>query len=64
MEMKASSFMAFTPILSPVQICKCARKVLTDIANSNASPLCILTLLARRGREKSKRIATPWSNGK
>lgn len=51
MEMKASDFMAFATTLSAGQICKYARKVLTDITNSNASPLCIRTLLARRGRE-------------
>lgn len=62
MHMKPSSFQGFTPILSTAQLCKYARKVLTDIANSNVSPLC--TELARRGRQNLKRIATPWSNGK
>lgn len=47
MEVKASSFMAFTPIFSAVQICKYARKLLTHIAISNAS-MCFL--VAEKGK--------------
>lgn len=51
MHVKAGSFQGFTPILSAAQLCKHVRKVLTDIANGNVSPVCILALLARRGRQ-------------
>lgn len=61
MHTKPGSFQGFTPILSAAQLCKYARKVLTDIANSNVSSLCVV--LARKGRQ-NLRIATPWSNGK
>lgn len=66
MHTKAGSFQGFTPILSAAQLCKYARKVLTDMLIV-VSLHCAFLHCWQEGEERKEgnlRIATPWSDGK